>query len=251
MILVLTYHRVCDTSAGAEPNFYTVSGAQLDRQISLLHERGYVGMRIEDLIRASDVPGHRYVLTFDDGTSDHREIVFPLLEKHRCQGVFFIPTAKLNQPGYLTNAQVKELAAAGHVIGPHSHEHRRLDLLPDEEIRRQIALSQKIIADLIGENPAVFVPPGGFVNDRIRAIGGELGVRLMRTMRWGYNEKLDLMALETIPINHHVNERKFLKLLESRNQPLLYAGKEALKRLVPLPAYEWLRKLLFKFSKSD
>ena len=73
----------------------------------------------------------------------------------------------------------------------------------------------------------------------------------MRTMRWGYNQKLDLMALETLPINRHTNERKFLRLLESRSMPLLYAGKEAVKRLVPLPAYERLRRLLFKFSKPD
>jgi peptidoglycan/xylan/chitin deacetylase (PgdA/CDA1 family) len=251
MILVLTYHRVCETPAGTEPNFYTISGAQLDRQLGLLHEKGYACMKIEDLIGASTIPEHRYILTFDDGTSDHREIVFPLLEKHRCRGAFFIPTAQLNQPGYLTDDQVREMAAAGHAIGPHSHDHRRLDTMPDKEVWHQIALSQKIIAGLTGANSPAFVPPGGFVNDRVRAIAAELGVRVMRTMRWGYNEKPDLMALETIPINHYVTERKFLKVLTSRNKPLLYAGKEALKRLIPLPAYERLRKLLFKLSKSD
>jgi peptidoglycan/xylan/chitin deacetylase (PgdA/CDA1 family) len=251
MILVLTYHKVCGTPAGAEPNFYTVTGAQLDRHIHLLHEKGYACMRIEDLISAATVPDPRYILTFDDGTIDHYEVVFPLLEEYHCQGVFFIPTAKLNQPGYLTNAQVKEIAAAGHAIGLHGHEHRRLDVMSDDEVRRQLALSQKIIADLTGATPVLFVPPGGFVNDRIRAIGTELGVRVMRTMRWGYNQRLDLMALETIPINRYMNDRKFLERLESRNKPVLYAAKEALKRLIPLPAYEWVRRTVFKFSKPD
>ncbi len=251
MILVLTYHRVCDTPAGTEPNFYTISPAQFDRQLGLLHENGFVCMKIGDLIGASAIPERRYVLTFDDGTSDHREVVFPLLEKHRCQGAFFVPTAQLNKPGYLTNAQVQEMAAAGHAIGPHSHEHRRLDTMTDKEIWQQIATSQKIIAGLTGSNSPAFVPPGGFVNDRVRTVAAELGVRIMRTMRWGYNKKLDLMALETVPINHYVTERKFLKVLTSRGKPLIYAGKEALKRMVPLPAYERLRKFVFKFSKSD
>jgi peptidoglycan/xylan/chitin deacetylase (PgdA/CDA1 family) len=251
MILVLTYHRVCDTPAGTEPNFYTISGAQLDRQLGLLHENGYACVKMGELIGASTIPERRYVLTFDDGTSDHREVVFPLLEKHRCQGAFFIPTARLNQPGYLTDDQVREMTAAGHAIGPHSHDHLRLDAMPDKEIWRQIATSQKIIAGLTGANSSLFVPPGGFVNESVRAIAAELGVRVMRTMRWGYNKKLDLMALETIPINRHVTGRKFLKVLSSRNTPLLYAGKEALKRMVPLPAYERLRKFIFKFSKSD
>lgn len=251
MILVLTYHMVRDTPAGETPNFYTVSGAQLDRQLGLLHAGGFSCLKIEELLRSGTGSGRPFMLTFDDGTLDHYEVVFPLLEKHHCQGVFFIPTAKLNQPGHLTNAQVQELAAAGHAIGLHSHEHRRLDLMPDEEVRRQIALSQKIIFDLTGSNPVLFVPPGGFVNERIRKIGANLGVQVMRTMRWGYNRKLDLMALETVPINHYITDRKFLKQLESRNQPLLYTGKEALKRLIPLPAYEWVRKAIFKFSKSD
>ena len=234
-----------------EPNFYTISGAQLDRQLGLLNENGYVCMKMGDLIGAAAIPERRYVLTFDDGTSDHREVVFPLLEKHRCQGAFFIPTAQLNQPGYLTDDQVREMAAAGHAIAPHSHDHKRLDTMPDKEVWYQIAMSQKIIAGLTGVNSPLFVPPGGFVNERIRTIAAELGVRVMRSMRWGYNKQLDLMALETIPINHYVNERKFLKVLASRNKPLLYAGKETLKRLIPLPAYERLRKLIFKLSKSD
>jgi hypothetical protein len=70
-------------------------------------------------------------------------------------------------------------------------------------------------------------------------------------MRWGYNQKLDLMDLETVPINRYVNDRKFLKRLEPRNQPILYAGKEALKRLIPLPAYERVRRALFKFSRLN
>jgi peptidoglycan/xylan/chitin deacetylase (PgdA/CDA1 family) len=251
MMLVLTYHKVCDTPAGTEPNFYTVTGARFERQVGLLHERGYSCMRIEELIGATTVPDLRYVLTFDDGTIDHYEVVFPLLEKHHCQGVFFIPTAELNQPGYVTNAQVKELAAAGHAIGLHGHEHLRLDLMSDEEVRRQFALSQKIMAELTGAPPVLFVPPGGFVNDRVRAISLEFGVRVMRTMRWGYNQKLDLMDLETVPINRYVNDRKFLKRLEPRNQPILYAGKEALKRLIPLPAYERVRRALFKFSRLN
>ena len=89
------------------------------------------------------------------------------------------------------------------------------------------------------------------MDGRIRQAALDSGVRLMRTMRWGYNKKLDLMALETLPINRYTNEKKFLKLLESRRVPLLYTGKEIVKRLVPLRTYERLRRLLFKFSKLN
>jgi peptidoglycan/xylan/chitin deacetylase (PgdA/CDA1 family) len=247
----LTYHKVTDATAGEKDDFYTVTGAQFARQLELLQARGCECLRIDDLLRATTVPENKFVLSFDDGTLDHHQVVFPLLQARRWQGVFFIPTAKLNQPGSLTNDRVQELAAAGHAIGFHSHEHRRLDLLPEEEIRRQIALSQKIVGDIIGARPLLFVPPGGFVDGRIRQAALDSGVRLMRTMRWGYNKKLDLMALETLPINRYTNEKKFARMLDSRRVPLLYAGKEIVKRLVPLPAYERLRRLMFSFSKRD
>lgn len=251
MIFVFTYHKVRGPDAAGDKNFYTISAAQLERQIGTLRERGCTCMPIEDLIGLKTVPDKKFVLTFDDGTEDHLRVVVPLLQKHSCQGVFFIPTANLNKPGFLTNAQVQEIAKAGHAIGFHSHEHRRLDVLPREEIRRQIALSQKIIGDIVGHTPVLFVPPGGFVNTSVREAALDVGVKVMRTMRWGYNHNLDPMALETIPVNQYTNDRKFQKILESRSAPLVYACKEALKRLIPLPSYEFLRRLLFKFSKPD
>ncbi len=74
-------------------------------------------------------------------------------------------------------------------------------------------------------------------------------MRVIRTMRWGYNRQPDLLALETIPLNRYVTEKRFLGILESNNPRFLYAGKEALKRLMPLWGYEAIRRLLFKFSQ--
>jgi peptidoglycan/xylan/chitin deacetylase (PgdA/CDA1 family) len=206
---------------------------------------------MQDLLQNRTPAQGSYVLSFDDGTSDHYDAVFPLLQKHGCQGIFFIPTVKLNKEGYVTNAQIQKLAAAGHMIGFHSHEHRRLDMLSAEEIHRQIVLSQTIITDITGTKPVIFSPPGGFMNESIRKIALEQGVQAIRTMRWGYNRNIDLTALETIPINRYTNEKRFLNILEGHNGQFLYNAKETLKRLVPLRSYERLRSILFKLSKSD
>jgi peptidoglycan/xylan/chitin deacetylase (PgdA/CDA1 family) len=196
-------------------------------------------------------PENKCILTFDDATCDHYDVVFPMLEKHRWRGSFFVPTAKLNQPGYLTDAQVREMSAAGHEIGSHSHEHQRMDRLSEEEVRQQMTRSQEILAGIIGKKPVTFVPPGGFMNEHIRKVAGELGFRGIRTMRWGYNQKMDLMGLETLPINHYTGEKRFQKLLEPQGASALYAGKEMLKKLMPLRNYEKLRKLAFKFWKFN
>lgn len=249
MIFFLTYHRVSEGADQGRENFYTVSGVQLARQIEMLRARGLECLKMDELLRAATVPENKYILSFDDGTADHYETVLPLLQKYGSQGVFFLPTSKVNKPGYLSDAQVRKMAAAGHVIGIHSHDHRRLDVLPKNEIRQQITLSQNIIADLTGAKPVVFSPPGGFINARIRETAVETGVRVIRTMRWGYNRQPDLLAMETIPLNRYVSEKRFLGILESNNPRFLYAGKEALKRLIPLWGYEAIRRLLFKFTQ--
>jgi peptidoglycan/xylan/chitin deacetylase (PgdA/CDA1 family) len=249
MMPILTYHEVRDYAAGIEPNFYAISPAQLASHLEILRAQNFDFLKLEQL--ENSATEHKCVLIFDDGTSDHYEVVVPTLEKHRCVASFFIPTAKLNKPGYLTDAQVRQMAAAGHEIGSHSHEHQRMDRLSEEEVRQQIGHSQEILAGIIGKKPVSFVPPGGFTNERIRKVAQELGVQTMRTMRWGYNKKLDLMALETVPINHYTDEKKFQKLLEPHGAPALYAGKEMLKRLMPLRNYERLRRLAFKFWKFN
>lgn len=249
MIRILTYHRVLDRADEGEPEFYSISATQLAHHLEVLHSRGWESVHLQDLGNAA--LENKYVLTFDDGTSDHHEVVLPLLKKHGCRASFYIPTTKLNRPGYLTSAQVREMAVAGHEIGSHSHEHQRMDVLSEAEVRQQISKSQEILADITGAKPVTFVPPGGFMNECIRRVAAELGMRALRTMRWGYNQKLDLMALETVPINHYTDDKKFQKLLEPHAAPLLYVGKETLKKLMPLRQYEKLRRLAFKFRKSS
>jgi peptidoglycan/xylan/chitin deacetylase (PgdA/CDA1 family) len=249
MIFILTYHKVSKTAD--KRDFYTVFGEQLKQHVELLRERGCECLRIEELIGAQTVPPNKFILTFDDGTADHHETVLPLLQKLRCPAAFFIPTAKLNRPGYLADAQVKELSAAGHTIGSHSHEHKRLDVLPPNEIKHQIVQSREIIAGLVGVKPITFVPPGGFTNAGVRQAAAESGIKVLRTMRWGRNRELDLMALETLPLNHYTDRKKFISLLESDGRSLVYAGKEALKRLLPLRNYEQMRRWMFKFLKPD
>ncbi|HZV34800.1 MAG TPA: polysaccharide deacetylase family protein [Verrucomicrobiae bacterium] len=249
MMLVLTYHEVRERPAGSEPAFYAISPAQFERQLEILRAQGFDFLKLEDVGNAA--AKKKCVLTFDDATSDHFETVLPILEKYHCHASFFVPTAKLNNPGYLTDEQVRKIAAAGHEIGSHSHEHQRMDKLSVEEVRRQISLSREILAGIIGKKPVSFVPPGGFINERIQKVARELGIKTLRTMRWGYNQKLDVMALETVPINRYTDEKKFRKLLEPRGHSMLYAGKEMLKRVISLRNYERLRSLAFKFWKFN
>ena len=248
MILVLTYHKICAGAGPGSGDFYTVTRDQLAEQFQALAAAGRQCMSVSALRERAAVPPNNFVLSFDDGTTDHFEAVLPLLRERGWTAAFFVPTGKLNQPGHLSNAQVRELARCGYCIGCHSHDHRRLDLATDDQMREQMSRSRQIIGDLIGEKPWLFAPVGGFTNEHVRDVALGFGLEVIRTMRWGYNRTVDLTALETIPIHRHTDRAKFQKILEARQAPWMYHGKQAMKALVPARVYERLRALTFKLA---
>lgn len=246
MRLILTYHVIQEHAGPGEANFYTVSPDRFEAQLVALKSRGGKSIRLDELLRKPHPGDADFILTFDDNTVDHYENVFPLLQKHGCFGTFFVSTEKLNQPGRLTEKHIREMSAAGHCFGSHSHEHKRMDVLSRDEIRDNLEKSRDILAGLTGAAPLTFAPPGGFINQNVRDGVRRAGMKALRTMRWGYNLNLDFMNLETVPINQYVEDEKFVKLLEARGPSMVYAGKESLKRVLPLAAYEWLRRQVFK-----
>jgi len=249
MILLFTYHAVSSANDPKGRDFYAVQRRQLESHFKALGASGRECVPPAALRDQRGLPSRNFILSFDDATVDHAEVVRPLLRERGWKAAFFVPTAKLNKPGYLTDAQVRELANDGHTIGFHSHEHRRLDLASDDQMREQIRRSQQIVAELIGEKPWLFAPPGGFLNEHVREVALGFGVQAIRTMRWGYNETIDLTGLETIPINRYTDDGKFRRIIEARHQTrIMYFGKQAMKSLVPTRAYERIRNLLFKLS---
>lgn len=242
MILVLTYHKVL-RGPDPESGFYTIKAGQLERHLELLAQSGLDALSPEKLVGLEMPSQEAYILSFDDGTVDHYEVVLPLLVRYGCRAIFFVPTSKLDRPDYLTSKRVTEISRAGQTIGLHSHEHRRLDWLGEEDIRVQMQLSRQIIRDLTGERSLFFAPPGGYIDRRVRDIALESGIRIIRTTRWGYNQPLDLAALQCIQVNGHFTEREFRRTLEFRSHSgMLYAAKQITKKIVPTRTYIWLRR---------
>jgi peptidoglycan/xylan/chitin deacetylase (PgdA/CDA1 family) len=248
MILVLTYHKVLH-GPGPDSEFYTIQAGQLERHLELLAQSGLLALSPEKLAGFDPLSQGAYILTFDDGTVDHYEVALPLLARYKCCAVFFVPTAKLDSPGYLTSKRVAEMSRAGQTIGLHSHEHRRMDEMGEEDIREQMRRSGQIIGDLTAKRPFVFAPPGGYLNRRVSDIALESGIRAIRTMRWGYNQKPDFAALECVPINRHFAEWKFRQVMEFRHDSaMLYATKQIAKRILPSRTYNSLRDIVVRHS---
>lgn len=245
MMIILTFHRVTAT-AQERPEFYTTQAAELEHKLDLLESSGFKPLAPLDLLEPSRAPKSGYLLTFDDGTRDHYEVVYPLLERRKLKGIFFVPTSKIGREGYLTAEQVGEMSRAGQIIGSHSHEHRRLDVLMEEDIRVQLEVAGKVLTDLTGWRPEFFAPPGGYMNRRVSEMALESGARAIRTMKWGYNRSLDLTCIECMPVNRFMTESEFQGVLRFRGMGVKYAAKQFSRKLIPSSSYERARNAYFR-----
>ncbi len=197
MVIFLVYHKV---QAEKKGEFYTVRSVRFLTQLSMVQE---TGLPVLNPRVTSGLTGHvrrGVVFTFDDGSTDHFQTVRPLLRDFGFPALFYVCTAKLNRTGYLTSEQVRMLWEEGHTIGSHSHSHRRLDVLPDEQIKEELELSAIAIEKIIGQRPVHFAPPGGFYNTTVQELAYRLGYVSFRTMDWGYNKLFNPMQIQVVPI---------------------------------------------------
>lgn len=117
------------------------------------------------------------ILSFDDGHRSHYEIAAPILEKYDFTGWFFVPIGLMNLKGNqfsrgddekiaaretaLTEEQLKYLDTH-HIVGSHTENHCRLHkTVPLEQLKSEIAGSQKKMETILGHPISTFCWVGG------------------------------------------------------------------------------------------
>jgi peptidoglycan/xylan/chitin deacetylase (PgdA/CDA1 family) len=109
-------------------------------QMDFLAERGYrvVPMRrLEELLGSGRVPDEKtVVVTLDDGYRDAYTEAFPVLRTRGFGATIFVITDLIDNPRYLSVAQLRELSASGFEIGSHSASHSDLPSLNPQRLRR-------------------------------------------------------------------------------------------------------------------
>ncbi len=214
MPIFLVYHKIRDDAA---QDAHAISPHLLQEHLQAIRASGVPFLEPREFQPAQN----GVVITFDDGTPDHDTNVRPLLDKFGARAIFFVSTDQLDTAGHLTRAQVKALQREGHVIGSHSHVHKRLDLMSPEQVREQLATSAAVLADLLGAPPAHLAPPRGGYDATVRAVAAETGYTFCRTMRWGYNRPLDPLAIEIAPVTGAWGTWFLHEALRARNERLV------------------------------
>ncbi len=116
------------------------------------------------------------VITFDDGFEDNFLFAYPILQQYGFTGCFFVPSAFIERGQGAANpsdrpmtwAQLRELLQAGYEIGAHSITHRKLTLVADEDMHREVRESKATLERALERPVRWFCYPAGDYNDAVK-----------------------------------------------------------------------------------
>jgi peptidoglycan/xylan/chitin deacetylase (PgdA/CDA1 family) len=262
---ILMYHRVLkDPAIDLAPHqaVYTLPAGVFESQMETLSREGFHSVTFRDLedlwkSEARDKATRRVMLTFDDGTDDHYETVYPILKRLRLKGVFYVATGLVGEPGYVTWTQLQEMSEDGMDIESHSHSHPFLPELEAAEVERELSLSKKLIEEHLGRPVVSLGIPGGFYNPGTLSIAEGIGYRYVCTSRWGINVLTPRTRLfRRISIFSKGATEMFRAALDGRELYIL--GRRMIrvplsipKRLLGPTRYARLRRWFFSLTKRE
>jgi peptidoglycan/xylan/chitin deacetylase (PgdA/CDA1 family) len=172
------YHEVTDDP---ETTGFQRRGArpyQLTRRAFGLHLDGIAAAAAAPSL-VTDVdftrPGRHVLLTFDDGGKSALT-ASDALARRGWRGHFFIVTSLIGGRTFLAASEIREIAAAGHLIGSHSHTHP--DIFRDlsvERMREEWRVSRDALAQILGAPCVGGSVPGGDISRDVLRSAADVG----------------------------------------------------------------------------
>jgi len=176
---VLMYHYVRVNPVASDTLGFGLSVTPSDfaAQMSLLHAEGFHSVSPAAVRRAlttgAALPPRPVVLTFDDGYEDFFTAALPVLQREGFTATPFVVSGFLGRSGYMTSAQVQQVAAAGMTIGAHTVDHPDLTKLNAAAVQFEVASSRTALQQLTGQSVADFAYPYGAVDaTAVAAVSG-------------------------------------------------------------------------------
>lgn len=182
-----------------------------------------LGRRFEEQVKA--LQDRDVIFTFDDGGGSLYTRAAPILEKYGLKGIFFIPTKYINESGFLSSEQIKEMAERGHTIGTHSHSHpANITTLTKEQIGVEWIKSVEILQAIIEKPITVGSIPNGYSSREVYAAVAQAGIKTLYTstpttkvshqgnieMIGRYVVYGDMSSEDIVKISYSINKQKSL-----------------------------------------
>jgi peptidoglycan/xylan/chitin deacetylase (PgdA/CDA1 family) len=180
---ILVYHSVCEDPAPLLRD-WAVTPFQFREHLQRLGDAGYTTLTVTEYVdrlsSGSPLPDRFVVITFDDGFADFERHAAPALADAGMTATLYVSTAYVGgrstwlgpdgeQP-MLTWDAIRDLAASGIEMGPHSHHHWALDELDLADAANEIVRSKQVLEHELGRATPSFAYPHGYHTRRIQDV---------------------------------------------------------------------------------
>ncbi|MFD1465909.1 polysaccharide deacetylase family protein [Lapidilactobacillus mulanensis] len=131
-------------------------------------------------------------LTFDDGPNPGTtDKILSALQRHYAKATFMLWGEHVKQHPAL----VQQALAQGHAFGTHTYSHQSLLELTDEEIIAEMAQSDDVIKQVIGETPQFCRPPYGDIDAHVaRLINRAAVIWSVDSEDWKSHDETQILA---------------------------------------------------------
>jgi peptidoglycan/xylan/chitin deacetylase (PgdA/CDA1 family) len=157
---------------------YKLDGDAFERQLTALAGSG---LRFPAVTASPLAIDASCLLTFDDGGASAAHIG-TLLSERRMIGHFMVTTSRIGTSGFLNADAIRDLHAAGHVIGSHSHTHpAEISRLPAAMLDAEWRISVERLQQILGRPVSVASIPGGFYSRAVAQAAAASGICFLFT----------------------------------------------------------------------
>lgn len=216
---VLCYHqiRALTTGDAAQDRVYIVPPKVLDAQLGALERAGYHTVSARDVAAHMAVgrrlPSKPVLLTFDDASAGQRTRALPILRRHGFTATFFVMTVVLDNPGWLTRTQVRELDRAGMEIGAHTWDHRAVPGYGGKDWRVQLTEPKAELERIVGHPVAAFAFPFGAWNAAAFAPLRDAGVKIAFQLSEALDPQAPMLTTRRILVGPDVSGGELLRMV--------------------------------------
>jgi peptidoglycan/xylan/chitin deacetylase (PgdA/CDA1 family) len=233
---------------------YWLEARVFEEHMRCLAACGYTAVTLNELLSSrATVVAKPIVLTFDDGWSSDWRIATPILQRLGWKAEFFIATEWVEQPGFMTWAEVRDAAAAGMSIQSHSLTHPDLDRIPLERIQHELVASKAILEDQVGRAVDFFALPGGSGRQtEVVTLARAAGYRGVCTSDVGLNSLVNNpFCWRRIPVVNTTSSSQLATWVEGRGLAALTWKRNAfrlVRRLLGSALYEWSKARIIRLT---
>lgn len=244
--VVLGYHGVAESRLREDLSLLQVSPARFRAQLELLRDAGFRFLTMAELARRGNggepQPGFA-AITFDDGMRNNHAQAFPILSELEIPATVYVTIGFIDgsspwigaggDRAMMSEAELRDLAAAGWELGAHTMTHPDMSKLDYEACRREIEDSREALERIAGVEVQTFAYPFGRYGPAALAAVRDAGLLAAVTTgsgRWNRYEMTRAMigGADPLPV--------ILLKLTDRYEPLLRtapvrAARQASKRV--------------------